>query len=167
MRVVALVLFVIFYNINLYSANVKVFPETCTELLPEYSDYIEYLEDLGALWSYSSRFYAKKVFKLLALRDLYQQENLDQINPINSKIRTLLCKCRSKISTKIVTASSYDMKQCLKKNIDMTIKNALFLYKELKTKKALLSKSHKDRMKYEKIIRYLKRAAIQEIQNSI
>lgn len=160
-----LFIFIILFTPHVQSENgIKVFPETCYDLLPDYGEYVAFLEDMGALWSYSSTFYAKEIFKLLAIRDLYQKNNIENNNPVNNEIKQLLCKCRIKIKDNSITASSYDMKICLKKQLSKTIKTSSEYYKSLMSKKSILSKSVMDRHKYQIIIDRLKQSALNDIQ---
>ena len=143
---------------------VKVFPENCYTLLPDYGEYIDFLEDMGVLWSYSSTFYAKQIFKFLAIRELYQTNNIEINNPVDNDVRQLLCNCRIEIKEESVASSSQEMKKCVRKQIAGAIKTASKRYKLLMNKKNVLVRSGIDRQKYQKRIDQLKRSAYNDIK---
>jgi hypothetical protein len=128
------ILLMITLVMKLSTAQHTVLPNTCQDLLPNMDDFIVFFQDVGVLWSYSDQKQAKKVFELVAMRDIYQKKNMDWINPIDNMIKDYLCQCYTLNKEELYYSSSEVIRTYLKANLNIMMEKAQMRYVELEVK---------------------------------
>jgi hypothetical protein len=153
--------------LSLYSpAQTRTMPNTCKELLPELSPYIEFMEQIGASWIEKSPKKAKKVYDALAIRTLYQETTRDYINPIDKMLKDFLCTFYKNNNENVFSADSNVAREYINKNIDTFIKEATKKYVDLKLKIYEEELAGKINKKMAQKIENMKASSIKNIEKS-
>lgn len=148
------------------SAQTTTMPNTCKDLLPELSPYIEFMEQIGAAWITKSPKSAKKVYDALSVRNLYQETTRDYSNPIDQMLKDFLCKCYIENNNQTFSADSNIARKYVSKNIDRFIKDATNKYVDLKLKIYEEELTNKTNAKMLKKIENIKTSSIRTIEKN-
>lgn len=122
-RLMFLLNFILFFKFT-YAVNVLTMPANCTSLLPDMPPYINFFNEVGSFWIDGSPKMSEKVFKLLALGNMYSYESKKTENNVFNIIKENLCTCYFKNNQQIFTANSIVIREFLQKNIDAMLKQA-------------------------------------------
>lgn len=107
-----------------YAVNVLTMPGNCTALLPDMPPYINFFNEIGSFWIDANPKMSEKVFKLLALGNMYSYESKKTENNVFNIIKENLCVCFFQNNQQTFTANSVVVREFLQKNIDNMIKLA-------------------------------------------
>jgi len=144
------------------SSNTLTMPTTCQNLLPDIDPYLNFLNEVASLWIDTNKNMSKKIFKLLAYANLYNNELASSDNLIFYLIKNNLCKAYELNSNKVFTSNSVIIRDYLSKNIDNILKLAKEEYLKLKVKNYLNIISQRKLQKNTEIIARTKQEANDE-----
>jgi hypothetical protein len=142
-------------------------PSTCGNLLPNYNEYIGFMETTGDAWFYSNPKMSEKVYQLLAVRKIYEETARENENPVNELIKNTLCNCYDENDQKLFTADSSEIKTCLSKSVAGAIKEAQDYVVTVRIKNMLLQKSLEARNRNSSRIDALKLTAYNTVKKQI
>ena len=138
-----------------YPQQIQTVPKSCKDLLPNMFEYIYFFEQVGDLGVVKNANSAKKVYDVLAIRKIYQETSRNYINPIDEKIKNIICDCYTKNNSQTFTADSKIIRDCLDNTIPKLIKDskAEFVVMQNKMKKDdnLIKLTNQQREKIEKL----------------
>lgn len=117
-----------------FAVNVLTMPANCTALLPDMPPYINFFNEIGSFWIDGNPKMAEKIFKLLAIGNMYNFESKKTENNIFNIIKENLCDCYLKNNQQVFTANSLIVREYLQKNIDRMLKLAKDEYINIKTR---------------------------------
>ena len=155
------------FTTSIYS-EIKTIPSTCNDLLPEWNEYYDFIEEVAELWVPNSQYNAKKIYELIAISQLYMEKSEDLENPINYIIQKLVCSCKKETKTYLDSlANSNKIRNCFKSHINTSIAKAKKKYLESKSINKLVKLANQDKKKYRNRIIDLKQQAKYSVEQSL
>jgi hypothetical protein len=138
-----------------YPQQIQTVPKTCKDLLPNMFEYISFFEQVGDLEVVKNANSSKKIYDVLAIRKLYQETSKNYINPLDEKIKDLICDCYTKNNSQPFSADSKIIRDCLDKGVPKLIKNSKIEYttmlNKMKKDENLMKLTEQERKKIEKL----------------
>jgi len=146
-------------------SNILTIPTTCVNLLPDIDPYLNFLNEVGSLWIDTNHKMSKKIFKVLAYGNMYNNEGSSSDNPIFYIIKNNLCKAYELNDNKVFTSNAQNIRTYLNQNIDAMLKMSKEEYLKLKVKNHLSTISQRQLQKNIALIAKTKEEARQEALN--
>jgi hypothetical protein len=142
-------------------------PSTCNDLLPDIQDYISFTEETAELMVNNNPDLSKKLYELLSIRKMYQNNTRESYNPIDDLIKNYLCFCLKQNSNELFTSNSNEIRNFFKVYIDKMILKAENKYIEIEVQNKLKYFAKLQAQKNRRYIRQIKRNALKSVKKRL